>query len=137
MVEVQEISDAFDYAEKIIVYNSDEKTEYPICTIGYSAILESWNKMIEGAHPMPAFGVSIDAETEKEKKKGLWVEFVFKEQMECYGLPFEKLLISVEKSFCGFNLIRYTKEYKYFGRCFYLDLVNKNMSDFYDILLNI
>lgn len=137
MIEVQEISDAFEYAEKIVVYNSNEKAQFTAQQTEYSEILNCWNKMIDGAHPMPAYGVSLNRQTEDAKKSGLWLEFIFGECMECYGMPFEKLLISVEKNFSGFNLIRYTKEYGYDGRCFYLDLVNKNMSNLFDKLLNI
>ena len=52
-------------------------------------------------------------------------------------MPFEKLLVEVGKEFYGFNIIRYTSERGYDGRCFYIDLVNKNMSDFYNILMDI
>ena len=93
--------------------------------------------MIDGAHQMPAFGVSINEYTVQEMKKGKWLEFVFPEQTECDGMPFERLLINVQKEGYGFNLIRYNAEQGYDGRCFYLDLVNKNTGNLYNILLDL
>ena len=52
-------------------------------------------------------------------------------------MPFEKLLVQVGKEYYGFNLIRYTSERGYDGRCFYLDLVGKNMNDLYDLLTDL
>ena len=86
---------------------------------------------------MPAYGVSLDKKTVKAMKNGLWVEFDFGKLTEYNGMPFEKLLVEVGKEFYGFNIIRYTSERGYDGRCFYIDLVNKNMSDFYNILMDI
>ena len=134
---MEEIYEAFDCAEIINVYNSGAKTVYSSGGKEYSKILACWNDMINGAHDMPAFGVSLDRYTKEEMKKGLWVEFDFKKVLECNGMPFEKLLVSVEKDSQGFNLIRYNSDVGYDGRCFYLDLVGKNMGNFYDLLLNL
>ena len=70
-------------------------------------------------------------------KKGLWVEFSFEKVLECNGMPFEKILVSVLKDSQGVNLIRYNTNCGYDGRCFYLDLIGKNMGNFYDLLLNL
>ena len=134
---MEEINETFDYAEIINVYNNGAKTSYFSGGKEYNEILACWNDMIDGAHDMPAFGVSLDNYTKEEMKKGLWVEFDFKKILECNGMPFEKLLVSVEKDSQGFNLIRYNSDYGYNGRCFYLDLVGKNMGNFYDLLLNL
>lgn len=134
---MEEIHEVFDSAEAVNVYSDGIKTVYLAGKEEYNKILASWNKMIVGAHDMPAFGVSLDSYTKKEIKKGLWVEFSFEKVLECNGMPFEKLLVSVAKDSQGFNLIRYNTDYGYDGRCFYLDLVGKNMSNFYDLLLNL
>ncbi|MDE6597491.1 MAG: hypothetical protein K2K60_02505 [Clostridia bacterium] len=132
-----ELDKAFDKAESINVYSNGEVINYAANQKPFKEILVSWNDMIDGAHQMPAYGVSLNRETLKALKSGLWVEFVFDEVYENGGMPFEKLLIQVEKSFTGFNLIRYTTEYGYDGRCFYYDLLNKNMDNLYDILVNL
>ena len=137
MVIMEEINEAFDYAEVINVYNNGTKTEYSSGGDEYSKILTCWNEMISGAHDMPAFGVSLDHYTKEEMKKGLWVEFEFGKVLECNGMPFEKLLIAVAKESQGFNLIRYNAESGYDGRCFYLDLFGKNMANLYDLLLKL
>lgn len=132
-----DLDKAFNKAESINVYNDGEVTNYALKQKQFEEILVSWESMIDGAHQMPAYGVSLNKETIAALKTGLWVEFVFADIYESAGMPFEKLLIQVEKSFMGFNLIRYTTEYGYDGRCFYYDLVNKNMDDFYNILINL
>lgn len=134
MVIVEELESAFDKAQQINVYNEGTKTEYCAGGDEYKKILASWTEMIEGAHDMPAFGVSLNGLTVKEMKTGLWVEFDFKQTLQHKEMPFEKLLVEVGKESQGFNLIRYSPVYGYEGRCFYLDLVGKNMSSFYEIL---
>ena len=134
---VMEIFEVFDEAEIINVYIGGVKTAYSAGEEEYKKILASWNEMIDGAHDMPAYGVSLDNLTRKEMKSGLWVEFDFGKVLDCNEMPFEKLLIKVEKDYYGFNLIRYNTNYGYDGRCFYLDLNGKNMGNFYDLLLNL
>ena len=134
---MEEICEVFDSAEAVNVYYNGVKTVYSAGSEEYNKILAIWNKMIDGAHDMPAFGVSLDRYTKEEMKKGLWVEFGFGKVLECNGMPFEKLLVSVEKDSQGFNLIRYNTNCGYDGRCFYLDLVGKNMGNFYDFLLDL
>lgn len=134
---VMEIFEVFDEAEIINIYNDGIKTAYSAGEEEYKKILVSWNEMIDGAHDMPAYGVSLDNLTRKEMKSGLWVEFDFGKVSECNEMPFEKLLVKVEKDYYGFNLIRYNVDFGYDGRCFYLDLNGKNMGNFYDLLLNL
>ena len=134
---MEEIHEAFDYSDKISVYNDGKVAQYNSGTDNYNTILSGWKCIIEGAHQMPAFGVSIDRLTREELKKGLWVEFDFEKELKVWEMPFEKLLVNINKDFFGFNIIRYTAEYGYDGRCFYLDLVNKNMAEFYDLILKI
>lgn len=132
-----DLDKSFTTAESLNVYNEGELTVIDRGDEKFDGIMVGWSRMIEVAHDMPAFGVSINDLTLKELKHGLWVEFAFGEVYESNGMPYEKLLIKVEKDFYGFNLIRYTAESGYTGRCFYYDLVNKNMDDFYDLLLKI
>lgn len=137
MVIMEEICEAFDSAETLNVYNDGVKTSYSAGGAEYAKILSCWNEMISSAHEMPALGVSLNAYTVEEMKKGLWLEFDYKTLLECNGMPFEKLLVKVEKENYGFNLVRYTTENGYDGRCFYLDLFGKNMGELYDLLLNL
>ena len=137
MVIMEEVYQVFDNAQQINVYNEGVKTVYSAGSAEYEKILSCWNGLLQGAHQMPAFGVSLNSETVKAVKHGLWAEFCFECEYECGGLPFEKLLVNVESASQGFNLIRYTAEYGYDGRCIYIDLVGKNMGNFYDILLNL
>ena len=58
-------------------------------------IVEAWETITQGAHQMPAFGVSIDRLTREEMKSGNWLEFFFAEKYESNGLPFDSLLFVV------------------------------------------
>lgn len=137
MVIMEEISRAFSYAENINVYNGGVKVSYAAKEEPYNKILACWNEMIKGAHDMPAYGVSLNGYTVEKMKDGLWVEFCFGRVLKCNGMPFEKLLIEVNSGYNGFNLIRYTTQRGYDGRCFYLDLVGKTMDEFYNLLRNL
>ena len=123
-----------DYAQSVNIIIDGETTAYVVGGQRFNEICAAWNNMIFGARQMPAFGVSLDRETTKEMKSGVWAEFVFDKQLSADGMPFEKLLVNAQREWSGFNIIRYTSEFGYDGRCFYYDLVNKNMSLFYDCL---
>lgn len=129
-----ELYEAFDYSDVINVYDEGSVVSYGKGEDRFEEILSGFKTLIDGAHDMPAFGVSINSLTTKEMQKGLWVEFGFDRQYKSNGMPYEKLLINVQKSFAGFNIVRYNADSGYDGRCFYYDLVNKDMSDFYNIL---
>lgn len=132
-----ELIDVFEKADNINVYNDNVIKNYSLETNQFKIILDSFKTMICDAHEMPAYGVSINRLTQKEMEKGLWVEFCFNTRYQCNGMPFDKLLVCVKSEYCGFNVIRYMKEYGYDGRCFYYDLVDKNMSEFNAVLRNI
>lgn len=129
-----ELYEAFDYSDVINVYDEGSVVSYGKGEDRFEEILSGFKTLIDGAHDMPAFGVSINSLTAKEMQKGLWVEFGFDRQYKSNGMPYEKLLVNVQKSFAGFNIVRYNADSGYDGRCFYYDLVNKDMSDFYNIL---
>ena len=123
-----------DYAKRVNVYTDGNVTAYPVGTTKFERICTEWNNMVFGAHEMPAFGVSLNDETVQALKSGVWAEFVFDKQYQSNGMPYEKLLVNVVPEWSGFNIIRYTEKHGYDGRCFYYDLVNKDMSLFYDCL---
>ena len=137
MVAMEEINEAFEYTQNINVYEEGIKSEYSLGGNEFEKIICAWDELMEGAHPMPAFGVSLDKETRAALSRGLWVEFGFEKQMEVGGMNIEKLLVEVCDSFYGFNIIRYNTDYGYEGRCYYIDLVGKNMSDFSAVLKNL
>ena len=74
----------------------------------------------------------LDNETREAIKTGLWIELIYSNTQEYNEMPFDTLLIQVEKDYTGFNIIRKHND-KYEGRCFYLAL-NGDMSKLYDIL---
>ena len=125
-------------SEQIVVYSDSESRTYEKGADKYNKIIASWTRMTDDALEMPAYGVSLDDLTRREMTSGLWVEFEFKEQLARRNMPFEKLLVKVEDGYRGFNLIRYTAEAGYSGRCFYLQLNDdKTMTEFAKMLKNI
>ena len=120
-----------DYAKEVSVYIDGKTAVYPVGSEKFNAICSEWNAMLDGAHIMPAFGVSLHNETVKQMNKGVWAEFGFDKQYLSNGMPYEKLLVAVNPEWSGFNIVRYTAQRGYDGRCFYYDLVGKNMSAFY------
>ena len=135
MVMEIELEKITDYAKGVNVYTDGQKTVYPVSDGKFNDVCAEWNSMLDGAHEMPAFGVSLNSYTVQEMKKGVWAEFYFDGKFESNGMPYEKLLVSVRPENCGFNIIRYTAEYGYDGRCFYYDLNGKNMSGFYNCIV--
>ena len=125
---MREIFEVFDKADCINVYADGAVKYYKSGTEEYNAIILRWNEMLEGAYEMPAFGVSLNKETLEVMKSGRWIEFQFAQKYKCNGMTFEKLLIKVESAFQGFNLIRFNTENGYEGRCFYFNLVDRDMS---------
>ena len=118
------IEGSFSDSCKIKLINNGEVFVYNKGDEEYFSILYEFEKMIEGSHQMPAFGVSIDEDTKEKLNEGLWVEFVFDGIHVNDDLPFESLLIEIESEYSGFNVIRGYKG-KYEGRCFYINLVEK------------
>lgn len=131
------LSNIVESAESINVYNDGNIISFTEKEKTFDVLVEGWQDLLDNSHEMPAFGVSLNRHTTEEMKKGLWVEFVFEKQIFYNEMPFEKLLVKVEKLWQGFNIIRYNASGGYDGRCYYVDLVGKNMSVFYDILINL
>ena len=131
---MSDISNVFENADCINVHTEGVVKAYKSGTDEFKGIIACWYEMIEGAYDMPAFGVSLHNETLDAMKSGRWIEFEFDNKQEHNGMSFEKLLIQVESGFKGFNLIRYNAEKGYYGRCFYFNLVDKDMSQLSDYL---
>lgn len=127
----------FKKTEKIEIYKNGEISGFYYGEENFEKILIAWYDLVDGARRCPAFGVSLNTETERAVLSGVWVEFYFNEVLECNGMPYERLLVEVNKEYCGFNVIRYNSEVGYEGRCFYIQLIGKDMRNFYHIIMNI
>lgn len=122
------------YAKEITIYDDGERRAYSVGEPQFEQICAVWDGTLAGAHQMPAFGVSLNGETVRAMKQGLWLEFDFGTTCISDGMDYEKLLVNVEREFNGFNIIRYNSSCGYDGRCFYFDLVRKDMSALYDVI---
>ena len=127
---MEDIRQAIGKASAVRVYRDGKIFEFAAGSSAFSALYAAWERMTDAALLMPAFGVSMDALTRKEREQGTWVEFCFADELECGGMPFDRLLIGVLPEYRGFNLIRRSGG-EYTGRCFYLDLREGTMQELY------
>ena len=124
----------FNIGEKItITYNGNEYN-YTKNSDEYKSIYNSIMEYVKDAHEMPALGVSLDHETKTEKQNGLWLEIHFAKTMHYLDMPFDSLLIKIEKDNSGCNIIRGNNG-KYEGRCYYLNTTG-TMENLYNTVLN-
>lgn len=126
----KDITSYFDLSSSIVVSLNNVETTLNRGDDKFEAILSALNDIVDGAHEMPAFAVSIDDMTREDKKSGIWIELEFEKTMSYNEMPFDALLIKVEKDYQAFNLIRRTNG-KYQGRCFHLSLT-KTMEGLYN-----
>ena len=106
---------------EIVVFDAGSKQSFQRGDDKFELILNAFLNTIKTANEMPAFGVSLDNETQQALKSGLWIEFCFDTTQSYNDMPFDSLLISVNAEDSGINLIR-KHNHKYDGRCFYLNL---------------
>lgn len=90
---------------------------------------------IEEARQVPALGVAIDNLVKEDMKEGIWIKFIFEKTFIKSEMPFDELLINVQKNSSGFNIIRGNNGI-YDGRCYYLEL-NSNLDKLYEFIENL
>lgn len=115
------LTDCFEVASKMIVSFDGNEFEIEKGNDKFEKVISSLLKTTKDSHEMPAYSVSLDEETRKERKNGIWIEFVFDSNCRHEGMDFESLLIKVQKEDYAINLIR-KYDGKYEGRCFHLSL---------------
>ena len=85
----------------------------------FKLICENVENLFLSSRLEPAFGVSLHNETLKELECDDFLKIKFSKSLTINDLPFESLLIKLEDSAYGCNIIRENNS-DYFGRCFYL-----------------
>lgn len=123
------LTESFYVSNKVIVSKEGSDYVFEKGNDKYEYIIKSLQKLTENSHEMPAYGVSLDEETRKERQNGLWIELVFDSPCKHEGMDFDSLLIEVKPEYHGFNLIRKVNG-KYEGRCFFISL-DKSTNQFY------
>ncbi len=127
------LPDVFGEAEMVKVYNNGQ--EIVMSEEAQEKFDELFIESISGSRQMPAFAVAIHKLTMEDFKQGYWVKFDYGKKMNASGMPFDQLLIHVQKDVSGINVIRGNNG-KFDGRCYYLDL-EENLDKIYDFLVNI
>lgn len=108
------------FAQATGIYCLVEGKETKCNTWQFKEIVNCLEQLLtaDGSYEMPAFGVSMHKLTIEQMKQGVWLRFVYEKEHMHNNMPFTELLIKVEPSYAGFNIIRkYNGEYT--GRCFY------------------
>ena len=120
-------------ANEIVVYHNNATTSYEPNTNEYNTIMEELQTLSLSSRESPAFGVSLHNEIITAMETGLWLEVNFNKTISHNDMPFDSLLIQVVGEYSGFNIIR-KYDNKYDGRCFYVDLLDTNLSNLENIL---
>jgi len=135
-INYQNIQDCFKDSTSIELIIDNEKSTFSKTHENYKQILSAFETLINSSHQAPAFGVSLDDLTRQELQNGVWIEFNFNKTCYNSDMPFDSLLINVQSEFNGFNIIRKYQN-KYDGRCFYLNLIDSDMSSLYNLLVSL
>ncbi len=126
----------FSLATAVVIHADGKTTKYTKEFNEYGQILSSLNNICHDCREMPAYGVSLDRETKAEIKVGLWLELAYDKTLEHNDMPFDTLLIKVEKDYQGFGIIRGNGGV-YEGRCFHIYCPKNTMENLYDLLRKI
>ncbi|MEG1499806.1 MAG: hypothetical protein RR400_01895 [Clostridia bacterium] len=118
------LTDQIEKASSIKIITNQTSEVFQKGNEKFESIMSDFLEGTKCSHEMPAFGVSINDLTLKDMQSGEWIEFAFDKENIYMGMPYEKILIKLSKGDCGANLIRFTKENGYTGRCFYLDNIS-------------
>lgn len=123
-------------ANEIIIYNNNQEVSFEPDSQEFNKIVEELSNLSQSSREAPAFGVSLHNETIAAMEEGLWIEANFNKTISHNDMPFDSLLIQVVGEYSGFNIIR-KYDNKYEGRCFYVDLIDTNLSSLENILLSL
>lgn len=126
------ITDYFHLSTSINLFVDGNKQTFVKGDDKYELLLSALLAVTKDALDMPAYAVAENNGTVAQKNKGTWIELDFLTTYEFNELPFDALLIEVNNTFSGFNLIR-KQNGKYDGRCFYLRLQG-NMQALSDVV---
>ncbi len=123
----------FNEVQSIEIYNNGQQVKMT------QSDLDDFEKIfcdaIEEARQVPALGVAIDNLVKEDMKEGIWIKFIFEKTFIKSEMPFDELLINVQKNSSGFNIIRGNNGI-YDGRCYYLEL-NSNLDKLYEFIENL
>lgn len=131
MITEIQIENIKKYANGVTVYHDGKRYEYLAGSAPFNDICTVWENTFNGSRQMPALGVSLQQETLSALKYGVWLEFSFPKTYCSWDLPFEKLLIKLSTDLSCFDIIRYTSQYGYEGRCLHFNLMGNTLSNLY------
>ena len=120
-------------SQEIVIYQDGEKTTLTKNSTEFDNISNELLRLSSNSRECPAFGVALHNETLEAMTTGLWLEVKFEQTISHNEMPFDTLLIQVVGEYTGFNIIRKYDD-KYEGRCFYVDLIDNDLSSLEKLL---
>jgi len=130
------IYEAIKGCEKVEIVVDNITTVVDNGSDNYTQIFDELDKMLNNAHEMPAFGVSLDNEVNEALKTGVWLKLIYSDTITYNEMTFDTLLIEVQKNWNGFNIHRGNNGI-FEGRCYYISLTDTNMDNLYELLQDI
>lgn len=127
------LPDLFDQVKAVEIYNNGELVN--LSSDEFDKFENLFSDALENSRQTPAYGVSIHDLTIKEMKSGIWLRFKFEQTIYKSQMPFDELLMKIDKNSYGVNIIRGNNG-RYEGRCYYLELEN-NFDNLYDFITTI
>lgn len=131
-----EIKDYFKNAETITININNESRKFKCDNEEFAYLISSIDILTKDSHEMPALGISLDSEIKEAMKNNVWIEFSYSTIQEHNEMPFDSLLIFVDKDSQGFNIFRGNNN-KFEGRCFYINLNNSSMENLYNDIISL
>ncbi len=114
------LADILDNIESFSIFTNGKTNVIDFKMGKFLNVKNKLKDVFNHARLMPAFGVSLHEETQRELESGNWLQINFQNEQTQNGLSFNSLLFKLEET-QGFNLIRLFNK-KYEGRCLFLDL---------------
>ena len=105
--------------ESFVVRCNGEKTTIKKEDIKFKELHDKVYNLFSNSRVMPAFGVSLNSETQDAIRNDVWIEINFNSEMIINELSFSSLLFKLDQT-SGVNLIRQHNG-RYEGRCIFLD----------------
>jgi len=111
--------DTIDKIESFTIFKDGKQIEITPKNKKFNSIISAVEELFSKGQILPAFGVSLHAETQNALTSDEWLQINFKEKLIKNGLPFSALLFKLDNVY-GVDLIRVNNN-RYEGRCIHLN----------------
>lgn len=131
--QVTTIENIFTQESNVVIYKDNQVVELTVEE--KSALEDLFLNVFENAIQSPSFAVCINEMVQKDIQQGYWIKFVYEDTQIKDEMPYDELLIHIEKDNSNVNIMR-GNDGIFEGRCFHYDLEN-NMNKIYNFIENL